>query len=47
MAESASKFGQSIMESQENLEANVDLFRRAIDADTPSITGAFSKGAVR
>jgi glycosyltransferase involved in cell wall biosynthesis len=47
MAESASKFGRSIMESQENLEANVDLFRRAIDADTPSITGAFSKGAVR
>jgi glycosyltransferase involved in cell wall biosynthesis len=47
MSESASRFGRSIIESKETLQANVDLFRRAIDADTPRVTEAFSKGAVR
>ena len=46
MAESASKFGRAVMESHENLEANVDLFRRAIQQCTPD-SEALARGTVR
>lgn len=38
MAESASRFGRSVMQSRENLNANVDLFRRTIQGKV--VTGA-------
>jgi glycosyltransferase involved in cell wall biosynthesis len=47
MAESASRFGRAVMESRENLEANVDLFRRAIHERTPPLAEALSRGSVR
>jgi len=46
MAESASRFGRSIMESRENLDANVDLFRRAIQKRVAGID-TLAGGVVR
>jgi glycosyltransferase involved in cell wall biosynthesis len=47
MAESASKFGRAVMQSRDNLDANVDLFRRAIHERVPAATEALSRGTVR
>ena len=47
MAESASRFGQAVMNSRENLQANVDLFRRAIQQRTPNSAETLARGTVR
>ena len=47
MAESASRFGQAVMNSRENLQANVDLFRRAIQERRPNSADALARGTVR
>jgi hypothetical protein len=46
MAESASRFGQAVMNSQENLQANVDLFRRALQERMPG-KAELAQGTVR
>ena len=47
MAESASRFGQAVMSSPENLQANVDLFRRAIQERKANSADALARGTVR
>jgi glycosyltransferase involved in cell wall biosynthesis len=47
MAESASRFGQAVMNSHENLQANVDLFRRAIQEREPNSADMLARGTVR
>lgn len=47
MAESARRFGQAVMENRGNLEANVDLFRRAIQGRSRLSAAAPVRGNVR